>query len=722
MVGPPIDHSESDRNLSLSASLPVGPSDSVYPPYSPRPDKMTPVCPCLLCLSTRSKEGGAWIKGKIGQDSLEACVDTGCTFTTVNEKFVRGKEKFSTRVNTICANGQTAVLDQYTFFILHLTPEFSVELQALVAPDQDGAPDLLIGRDCLSRLNAVISLQDSVLDISGSMFRLYPDIASCSKSDPFVFPSLPLSCADNFTLPPGSFLPILVSFEGPVCTRLYSAIPFSSSIVILSPFFDLSSFDSGGATFQVFVHNQGSKSLDLDLKFPLGVLKPVISSSDAPSVSPLNIDPIIVDSNPHLGANLYISHITSQNDNLEIPRDSFFTELNDNAAAQEAFPFADVFEADASYSTGCTLIPRKLSDEELLEWNSAVAKREGSWREDDCKKLMSLFTLPVDNFPPVIIDEFHEIINERCSIFGSDLSDLKVGLVDYLAHLELKDPTKIMYTPPRNLNLLLSAATARYARILMEARIAEHSFSPHAANSFCVAKKEKLPQSLRELECMDNATFLSTYRIVHAFIKLNDNLKTSSHTVASLRQSVLNSRPNYLYSSVDLLQSYFQIVLEPKSRDLLAFHVPGLNALLRLCRPAMGCATSAQLLAGFLFRFKEVHDLDSLETYHDDLTIGSPSWDISDMKDYELPSQFSPGEIVVPNVNHGLNIIQALRLHLKELDKFFFACQSANVVLNPKKCSFFSKVLNKLGFQISPLGISVPDSVRSSILKLRQED
>ena len=397
--------------------------------------------------------------------------------------------------------------------------------------------------------------------------------------------------------------------------------------------------------------------------------------------------------------------------------DSDVVKVDSFKTPAEAFPFSDPFQADESYHSGSCLIPRKLSEAELHEWDESVKNRHAYWNEDDCETLLSLFTLP--ELPPEILSEFKDLISEFSSVFGRDLNDLRTGMTRFLVHLEVIDDTKVMYSPARNLSLLISKATARYVKILNEAKIAEHSFSAHAANSFCVPKKERLPKTIEELDELDTPTFLSTFRFVQAFIKLNANLKVSNHSVSSLRQTILETRPNMIYSSVDLFQSFFQMVVDPKSRDFLSFHVPSLTASQRLTRPPMGLNASAQLLAAYLHRVAELDKLDNISRYYDDLSVCSLGWDVDEEELESYKASLSPGHRLTANANYGLDKLTALRAHLDQLRKFFTTCMNHNIILNPRKCSFFARVVERLGFQISPFGISVPDRLRESICKLR---
>ena len=113
---------------------------------------------------------------------MSICIDTGCTFTTMNEKFLSPDHPlYDCKVDQVCANGARASITNYAFLILELTPDFNIEIQTLIAPDSEQVPDILLGRDTLAKLHAIISMQDSLLDLGGHVFTLHPSSAVCQE-------------------------------------------------------------------------------------------------------------------------------------------------------------------------------------------------------------------------------------------------------------------------------------------------------------------------------------------------------------------------------------------------------------------------------------------------------------------------------------------------------------------------------------------------------------
>ena len=74
---------------------------------------------------------------------------------------------------------------------------------------------------------------------------------------------------------------------------------------------------------------------------------------------------------------------------------------------------------------------------------------------------------------------------------------------------------------------------------------------------------------------------------------------------------------------------------------------------------------------------------------------------------------------ILPKVNYGLSLDEAIDNHLVELEKFLKACLNANLLLSPRKAKFLLRRVEKLGFILSPYGISVPVKKRSAILHLK---
>ena len=681
------------------------------------------ICPCYLCFSTRDPSSGAFISGLVGKKKLVACIDTGATYTSINERFVGRETRFTCEVKLACANGQEISLTEYVIILVSLTPEFTVELQCLVTPDSPSSPDMLIGRDSLSRLGATISLTESLLDLNGHVLLLHSTIDEAASKRTLVIPSPDLLSSSKVRIHPGEFMELGVTIQGPILVKHYTAISYVKPLLILFPVFDLYPWrcfksDDPPPSFCIYVHNTGRSVLEFEASQCIGKVTPMVISKNArinlkPLPTPVVQERMIKYSQR---APSGPGQAFSQSVSPYLPPDRHPIRVDESVSPAYAFPFAHPNDADESYHSGCCLVPRVLSDAERVEWKKGIEDRRAHWASDNHQTLLAHFTL--GDVPPEILPEFKSLIEEFSSVFGRNLNDIRTGMVRFMAHLAVKDPDLVMYSSPKNLNILLSEATANYAKILVKAKVAEPSFSPHAANSFVVGKKEKLPTSIAEIRALPDERFLATYRLVHAFIRLNQNLLVSNHTVASLRTSILGSKPNRIYSSVDFLQSYFQILVSPECRDLLAFHCTGMDALLRLCRLAMGLSTSAQLLAGYMYRIKVDHHLeDCLDSYHDDVNLDTPGWNLS-RDELEVPSSV-PGQTVVPNTDTGLNKLEAYRGHLGALRRFLTACVQENIILNPKKCSFFHRSMDKLGFHISPLGISVPDKTREAILALK---
>ena len=210
---------------------------------------------------------------------IRVCVDTGCGFTTVSARFVSHQTLFDCMVKQVCANGQSEVIKHYTYLLLRVTEDLSLEVQALVAPEADDAPDLLLGRDCLQKLGAVISMEDSLIDLAGFVIPLsdHRDPGTCET---VIVPPLSLSSALSISLAPGEVTEIPVAISGSVLARHYLASSTLPGLVFLTSTYDLKGYHprcyglNDVGYFSSFVHNSGTQVLSLSKRQVIASLRP----------------------------------------------------------------------------------------------------------------------------------------------------------------------------------------------------------------------------------------------------------------------------------------------------------------------------------------------------------------------------------------------------------------------------------------------------------------
>ncbi|UYV74014.1 hypothetical protein LAZ67_11001834 [Cordylochernes scorpioides] len=168
------------------------------------------------------------------------------------------------------------------------------------------------------------------------------------------------------------------------------------------------------------------------------------------------------------------------------------------------------------------------------------------------------------------------------------------------------------------------------------------SVSPYASPITLVTKRDKTKRF-----CID-------YR------KLNEIIAPDVHPLP-LIETILDklSKAKY-YSSVDIASAYWQVEIEPNSRNLLAFVT--LDSQYEFCRLPYGFKNSPQI-----YHRHAKYKLNFVTHYFDDFIIFSDT----------------------------------LEDHLQHLQQFLTVCQHENITLNYNKCSFFKTNIDFLGYTVT---------------------
>ncbi|UYV63012.1 hypothetical protein LAZ67_2002847 [Cordylochernes scorpioides] len=173
------------------------------------------------------------------------------------------------------------------------------------------------------------------------------------------------------------------------------------------------------------------------------------------------------------------------------------------------------------------------------------------------------------------------------------------------------------------------------------------SVSPYASPITLVTKRDKTKRF-----CID-------YR------KLNEIIAPDVHPLP-LIETILDklSKAKY-YSSVDIASAYWQVEVEPHSRNLLAFVT--LDSQYEFCRLPYGFKNSPQIYHRAINQFMQKYKLNFVTHYFDDFIIFSDT----------------------------------LEDHLQHLQQFLTVCQNENIKLNYNKCSFFKTNIDFLGYTVT---------------------
>ncbi|UYV68192.1 hypothetical protein LAZ67_5003330 [Cordylochernes scorpioides] len=173
------------------------------------------------------------------------------------------------------------------------------------------------------------------------------------------------------------------------------------------------------------------------------------------------------------------------------------------------------------------------------------------------------------------------------------------------------------------------------------------SVSPYASPITLVTKRDKTKRF-----CID-------YR------NLNEIIAPDVHPLP-LIETILDklSKAKY-YSSVDIASAYWQVEVEPNSRNLLAFVT--LDSQYEFCRLPYGFKNSPQIYHRAINQVMQKYKLNFVTHYFDDFIIFSDT----------------------------------LEDHLQHLQQFLAVCQHENIKLNYNKCSFFKTNIDFLGYTVT---------------------
>ncbi|UYV80096.1 K02A2.6-like, partial [Cordylochernes scorpioides] len=210
---------------------------------------------------------------------------------------------------------------------------------------------------------------------------------------------------------------------------------------------------------------------------------------------------------------------------------------------------------------------------------------------------------------------------------------------------------------------------------MLQHGIIASSVSPYASPITLVTKRDKTKRF-----CID-------YR------KLNEIIAPDVHPLP-LIETILDklSKAKY-YSSVDIASAYWQVEVEPNSRNLLAFVT--LDSQYEFCRLPYGFKNSPQIYHRAINQVMQKYKLNFVTHYFDDFIIFSDT----------------------------------LEDHLQHLQQFLTVCQHENIKLNYNKCSFFKTNIDFLGYTVTAGAVNVynkfiPDyaRLRAPLNKLLKKD
>ncbi|UYV70240.1 hypothetical protein LAZ67_7002261 [Cordylochernes scorpioides] len=239
---------------------------------------------------------------------------------------------------------------------------------------------------------------------------------------------------------------------------------------------------------------------------------------------------------------------------------------------------------------------------------------------------------------------FLDIINRYSHIFSINKFDVPKMKIPPVKIHTLSD--KIIALRPYRASLVDQREIQEQVNQMLKFGIIEPSFFPYASPVTLVTKKDKTKRF-----CVD-------------FRKLNEIICPDVHPLP-LIETVLDKLAHAkIFTNVDISSAFWQVEIEPSSRNLLAFVT--LEGQYQFSRLPFGLRNSPQIYERALSQVIQKYELDFIAHYFDDFVIFS-------------------------------NTIEE---HAQHIQKFFLVCQEENIKLNYNKCEFFKTQIEFLGYTI----------------------
>ena len=271
------------------------------------------------------------------------------------------------------------------------------------------------------------------------------------------------------------------------------------------------------------------------------------------------------------------------------------------------------------------------------------------------------------SLPDHLKEKFNDLIVRKHQAFGAHEYDL--GSTDSYVHkIELTD-----HIPVFNKQFQLSEHAQRFLkehiRELVRIGVLENSQSAWNSCCFVVPKPSGSYRMVIDLRSVNAKTIPA----IHNGVTVDDLIK---------RVGSLFKNGNGVLSSCDILKGFWQVPLDPASREYTSFNIPGLGSFRYTVAP-MGA--SGSVYAFWTLMSAVTHGLQNTLCYLDDLITGSGS----------------PED------------------HLIHLEKLFDRMIMHKLTLGLPKCSFFQEKVDFLGFEVNGKGMR-PGTPKTEVLKLLQ--
>ena len=248
---------------------------------------------------------------------------------------------------------------------------------------------------------------------------------------------------------------------------------------------------------------------------------------------------------------------------------------------------------------------------------------------------------------------FFQLVRKYHDVFSADPFDL--GCTDAIEHKVTLTTNRPIHTKQFPVPWAHLETVNTHVTELQKKGCIEPSRSAYNSPIFCVPKHSGELRVVQDFRAINAASLDDRYVIQDIGSCINE----------------IGRRKSKTFSTLDLTNGFWQLVLEKDSRECTAFTVPG-RGRFQWKRCPMGLHGSPASFARLMDLVME--GLEGVLTYIDDVLVHAP--DIS--------------------------------THLKDLEQAFLRLRKYNLKLNVKKCSFGAKKVPYLGFTLTETGI-LPD-------------
>jgi hypothetical protein len=174
---------------------------------------------------------------------------------------------------------------------------------------------------------------------------------------------------------------------------------------------------------------------------------------------------------------------------------------------------------------------------------------------------------------------------------------------------------------------------------------------------------------------------------------MNKNLITEPETVPNMHEIMMHAEGGYIYSTTDLVKSFWETRIAPNSRRFCAF------------RTALGCFIWKRKFFGIRSGSSQQQKLMN-EIIGDDL-YGDDDGIACYVDDAVLWSRRRVGE----------SDESVIERHSKLLDRFTQRLADRRITLSTEKSSFFQKSIDFLGYTLGRDGVSLQEQKRAAIIE-----